>query len=368
MSSCSNTGLGSNGELSATQRHRLAWQIGFFVVFTLAPLFDVLRFDLTQGHAYILGLPWRLGIDDFLAGHIGSGQAALNLLLRLFLPLLGGAAIFIAIAWRWGRLYCGWLCPHFSVVETINQLMSRASGKPSIWERKTLPPRHADGSLRLTDARWWLLVVPMAVCFAFIWAVVFLTYLLPPIEIYSNLANLTPTRNQTIFLTAGTIVLTIEFLFARHLFCRYACAVGLFQSLAWMSNRGAMVVGFSRSRAADCESCYVAQGPGDAACEAVCPMRLRPRTAKHKMFTCTQCGQCIAACNTVQQVQGPQEGLLRWVADDAARQNEATVSLTGVRDESTTAKASAGGNKAQPRPRRHIPIVPLTTQRATNET
>jgi ferredoxin-type protein NapH len=25
-------------------------------------------------------------------------------------------------------------------------------------------------------------------------------------------------------------------MFARHLFCRFGCAVGLFQSLAWMAN------------------------------------------------------------------------------------------------------------------------------------
>ncbi len=346
--------------MNSTQSHRLRWQMGFFVLFTLAPLFDVLRFDLTLGHAFILGLPWRLGIDDFIAGRIGSGEAALNLLLRLFLPILGGATIFIAIAWRWGRLYCGWLCPHFSVVETINQLMSRASDKQSLWDKKNLPPRRADGSAKRVDRRWWLLVVPMAIAFAFLWSVVLLTYLLPPAEVYGNLARLSPTRNQAIFLTAGTIALSIEFLFARHLFCRYACAIGLFQSLAWMSNRGAMVVGFKRQRAVDCSKCYSAtSGPGDAACEAVCPMRLRPRMTKNQMFACTQCGQCIAACNTV---QSPQGSLLNWVEAEAARQNEATVSLTGLRD---TAGSNCPSNTAASPAKRRIPLVPWTTEHAS---
>jgi hypothetical protein len=75
--------------------------------------------------------------------------------------------------------------------------------------------------------------------------VVLLTYLLPPFQVYGHLLAGTPTRNEFIFITAGTLVLSAEFLFARHLFCRYACAVGLFQSLAWMGNRAAMVVGFS---------------------------------------------------------------------------------------------------------------------------
>ena len=118
-------------------------------------------------------------------------------------------------------------------------------------------------------------------------------------------------------------MLSIEFLFARHLFCRYACAVGLFQSLAWMSNRDAMVVGFQRERAADCASCY-------SACDHVCPMRLKPRNVKQVMFTCTQCAQCVAACETVQH-GNPNGSLLAWVSDEAARQNEATMGLTGSR-------------------------------------
>lgn len=321
----------SPGIRGSSRHKRLLTQTGFFVLFVFAPVFDIFRYDLTLNHAIIFGLDWRLGLDDFFAGRISSTQAGLNILLRLFLPLLGGAAIFIAIAWRWGRLYCGWLCPHFSVVETINDAMRHATGKHSLWDKTPLPAKYPDGSRFHIDARWWLLTVPLAVGFAFVWAVVLLTYLLPPAEVYGNLWRLEMTRNQTIFITAASIVLSIEFLFARHLFCRYGCAVGMFQSLAWVANRRAMVVGFKRARAADCARCYAEQGPGHAACEGVCPMRLRPRQAKRAMFTCTQCGQCIAACSTVQR-GNPQGTLLAWVKDEEARQNEASVSLTGQRD------------------------------------
>ena len=75
--------------------------------------------------------------------------------MRGFLPILlvGGALIYAA--WRWGRLYCGWLCPHFSVVETINGLMTRATGRPSVWEHRPLPKRLPDGSLRTEGRGWW---------------------------------------------------------------------------------------------------------------------------------------------------------------------------------------------------------------------
>ena len=315
------------GSTGAMQRQRLYFQIGFFVLFVLAPVFDVFRYDLAAGHAIIFGQPWRLGLEDFFAGRIDATQAGLGLMLRLFLPLLGGGALFIAAAWRWGRLYCGWLCPHFSVVETINLVMRHASGKPSVWESKPLPARNPDGSAFAVDARWWLVTVPLAVAFAMLWAVVLLTYLIAPAEVYGNLLHLAPTRNQAVFEGVGTIVLSLEFLFARHLFCRYGCAVGLFQSLAWMTNRGAMVVGYKRERASRCAQCN--RSIGAPACEVVCPMRLKPRTAKNQMFTCTQCAQCVAACASVQQPSG---SLLAWVEHENARRNEAQVSLTGNRD------------------------------------
>ncbi|RRQ21734.1 4Fe-4S binding protein [Thiohalobacter thiocyanaticus] len=292
------------------QRRRALTQVGFFVLFILAPPLDIFRFDLTLGHFILFGQPWTLGIDEFREGLIGPGQAALNLILRGFVPLFGGAALFIWIAWRWGRLYCGWLCPHYSVVELVNGLMRRASGRPNLYEKRKLPEWLPNGTRISPNSRYWPPTLITAVAFAFIWALTLLTYLLPPQEIYHNLLHAELTRNQFIFLTAATIVLSIEFIFARHLFCRFGCAVGLFQSLAWMGNNRAMVVGFDTRRAKSCQDC-------NNACDNACPMRLNPRTIKRKMFTCTQCAECISACTQVQAPKG-QPSLLQWVSDEAA--------------------------------------------------
>ncbi len=301
------------------QRMRLVFQVGFFALFVLAPVFDLFRYDLNADHAWLLGMEWRLGLDPFLAGQASALEAAGSIILHLFVPLLALAGVVLWVSWKWGRLYCGWLCPHFSVVETINKLMARASGKPSVWEKHRLPAWKPDGSRATVDARWWGIVVPAAVAFAFLWAVVLLTYLLPPAEVYGNLFAGELTRNQFIFITAATVVLSLEFLFARHLFCRFVCAAGLFQSLAWMGNRDAMVVGFARDRATDCSSCLPER---QSACDAVCPMRLRPRNIKRHMFTCTQCRQCIDVCGETQR-DNPDGPLLSWVSGEAARQNEA---------------------------------------------
>jgi polyferredoxin len=318
----------------ALQRWRLLAQMSFFALFTLTPVFDLLRYDLVEGHAYFLTHEWHLGIDDMLAGRVAPATAATNILLYLFVPILVAAAVLIGVAWKWGRLYCGWLCPHFSVVETINRLLVTATGKHSVWEKKQTPPWEPDGTPSPRDKRYWLLVVPAAVAFAFAWAIVFLTYLMPPFQVYHGLLSASLYRGEVIFLTAATTVLSLEFLFARHLFCRYGCAVGIFQSIAWMGNKKAMVVGFERSRLTDCASCLDGHG---SACDAVCPMRLKPRNMKRWMFACTQCGQCLSACGTVNR-ERPQGALLHWVKNEQAQQNEAGFSVLSKTDESAGGK------------------------------
>lgn len=272
------------------QQKRLIWRTAFFVLFILAPVLDIFRFDLNENHFILLWQPWVLGID--------ASQSPLelfwNISTRFLLPvgLVVGGGMYIS--WKWGRLYCGWLCPHFSVVEMINSLMRRASGKLSIWDKEQLPEKQQDGTQVKTNKLWWLATAFFVLFFSFVWAVVLLTYLLPPKEIYSNLFNAALTRNQFIFISVATFLLVTEFTLARHLFCRFGCAIGLFQSLVWMGNKNAMVVGFDRKRAKLCVAC-------DKSCEHACPMRLKPRSVKRNMFTCTQCMQCVQACENVQQ-------------------------------------------------------------------
>jgi len=297
---------------TSLQRRRLIIRLAFFGLFLFAPVFDLFRLDLYQGHFIFLGMDWTLGLDAFLQGEAGIGSAFINILLRGFVPIVLVVGGGLWLAWKYGRLYCGWLCPHFSMVELINGLMLRASGKPTLWERRPLPGLRPDGR-RLQPHQWlWLPTLVIVLLGAFVWAVVLLTYLLPPAEIYENLWQGTLTRNQSLFIAIATLAFFTDFYLARHLFCRFGCAVGLFQSLAWMANKKAMVVGFDSARARSCIDC-------NAACDNACPMRLKPRSIKRKIFTCTQCAQCISACEQVQQGKDRQP-LLRWVAGQDALQ------------------------------------------------
>ena len=321
------------------QRRRRWLQFSFFAVFLLAPALNLLRFDLTETQLWVLGFRWSLGIDAFARGEATALQTAWAITWRGILPALSLVVGFLAIAYHFGRLYCGWLCPHFSLVETLNGLLHRATGKLSVWD-KSPTPRPG----RTADKRWWPVFLAACLFFGFAWAITLLTYLLPPAMAWGNLVHGTLTPNQARFLAIGTLVFTLEFTLARHLFCRYGCAVGLFQSVAWMANPKAMVVSFTRSRAKECRTCEVlptsrlpaVQALADAqavkpssashssgsgsACDHACPMRLHPRNIKRMMFACVQCGQCLDACDHTQSDQG-RTATLEWkVGLDAVRE------------------------------------------------
>ncbi|HET6789469.1 MAG TPA: hypothetical protein VFH49_16005, partial [Aquabacterium sp.] len=52
------------------QVRRRRFQIGFFVLFLVAPALDVLRFDVTEAQLWVLGMRWSLGIDALMQGQI----------------------------------------------------------------------------------------------------------------------------------------------------------------------------------------------------------------------------------------------------------------------------------------------------------
>lgn len=315
----------------ATQRQRRACQVGFFLLFVSAPALDLLRFDVTEVQLWVLGQRWSLGLDAFRQGLIGPGDMAWRLLLRVLLPAVLVVGGFLAVAWRYGRLYCGWLCPHFSLVELLNHLLQKACGRLSLWDRKPTPRNDLT-----PDRRWWPPFVVLCLVMGFVWTITLMTYLLPPADVWGRLLRGTSTPDQLHFLIAGTVVFSAEFLFARHLFCRFGCAVGLFQSLVWMANPRGRVVGFTRDaarqpvsaatgtralQAAHPSHCRSCDAPHGNACDRTCPMQLPPRNFKRRKFSCVQCGLCVQACEHSQTAQ-QREPLLQWrIGVDALRES-----------------------------------------------
>ena len=123
-----------------------------FRLFLLAPALNLFRFDLIETQLWVLGMRWSLGIDALMHGQITPTQAGISLALRGLLPIVVVVAVFLTVAWRYGRLYCGWLCPHFSAVELLNRVLHRAVGKFSLWDKHRVPRRNAQGQLAQPQA------------------------------------------------------------------------------------------------------------------------------------------------------------------------------------------------------------------------
>ena len=290
------------------QRSRLVVRSSFFLLFLLAPVLNIFRFDLTTTNFVIFNQVLSFGMTTEWILASDYWDTGFRILAYFILPLFITVICGIYIFYKWGRLYCGWLCPHFSVVEYVNDLMDRRTGSVTLWENSKFSKERQAKRNKIID---WLVIVGVSVIIAFLWALGLLSYLLPPIPLYTDLIHFEVDLYPTIFLVAATTVFTIDFVLARHLFCKYGCAFGLMQSLFWMMNSKAMLVKFERDRAKACQSC-------DKDCEEACPMRLPVRSFKRAKFTCTQCAQCISACQEVQK-DNPEGSLLGWSEGEKTR-------------------------------------------------
>ena len=276
-------------------------QSSFYLLFLLAPLLNIFRFDIIEGHFVILGHSWMFGLEYSEFECLDTSHSVRTLLLNFVLPVVIFILFSGLIAWRYGRIYCGWLCPHFSVVETINALMLKHFKRVTLWEKPL-------SDIQQTGSKLFVLVICIVI--AFIWSFVILGYIYPPRLLITELIHWQFSFGPTLFLLVMTFILTIDFFFARHLFCKFGCSVGIFQSFFWMANRKAMVIGFDQSRANLCQSC-------DSECDKSCPMRLPVRSIKRSKFTCTQCGVCLTACEAVQK-DNPKGRLIHWLTGEEA--------------------------------------------------
>jgi len=280
---------------------RSVTQASFYVFFLSAPLLNIFRFDILQGHFIIFGQSWMFGLKFSEFECLDTSHFVTNIIINFILPLLIFTLLAALVVWKYGRLYCGWLCPHFSVVETINRLMLKYLNRVTFWEKPSRPNR---------QTLPWLFVLFICILIAFIWSFIILGYIYPPILLSQNLYHLELSFWPSLFLLVMTLILSLDFFFARHLFCKFGCSVGILQSLIWMANSKSMVVGFDKSRAHACQSC-------NSECDKACPMRLPVRSIKRSKFTCTQCGICLNTCEDVQK-NNPQGPLLTWVSNEEA--------------------------------------------------
>jgi ferredoxin-type protein NapH len=88
---------------------RTVTQAGFYLLFLSAPLLNIFRFDVLEGHFIIFGHSWMLGIEFSEFECLDTSHFAGNILLNVILPMFVFIILFGLVSWKYGRIYCGWL-------------------------------------------------------------------------------------------------------------------------------------------------------------------------------------------------------------------------------------------------------------------
>ena len=248
------------------QQWRRLTQVGFFLLFVFAPIFDLFRLDLNLKHFIIFGMDWTLGLNDFVAGKDTAGQATKAIFLHAILPLIVVAATVIYVAWKWGRIYCGWLCP-FGALQELTNRVARALHVPQ-W---TLPWGLHE---RLWPLKYMIFLGLFGVS-------------LMSIEQAEHYAEIEPFKTAIVlkFVRAWPFVayvaaLLVAGLFVERFYCRYLCPLGAALAIP------------ARLRMFDWLKRYSECGTPCQTCANECPVQAIHPTGEINPNECVNCLNC----------------------------------------------------------------------------
>ncbi len=229
----------------------LYWLQGNFLAFDLAglPLADPLAALQVAGHNW--PWPWRLWLG-------------------------GGLSLLLALAL--GTVFCSWGCP-FGLLSELSQGL----------RRRLRPGTEAKPSTRRGFwAKAWLAGIGLLLVIALS---------LPPLLNQLSLPGWYSRIFQMYFLqgywswalAALLLILLVEMVAGRRLWCRYLCPQSLLLALVQLINPWRLQVSFARRRC----HCH----PGSSPCVAACPLNLNPKQLRGQRETeCNNCGDCVVAC------------------------------------------------------------------------
>ena len=231
-------------------------------IFILLPLFDIMRVDIPRQRFYFFGV--ELWISEFAI---------------LFLTMMFFWILIAAMAMIYGRFWCGYLCPQMIFSETANTIEN--------WITRRVNRNFSKYS---DKARWWIskafvyiLGIPPSVFFAF----VFVSYFVPPVDLFHRLMSFDIRTAGGILGAAVTAVTFFDFAFLRQRFCTAICPYGYLQNM--LADKHTLLVHFHDPNHM-CINC--------AKCVRACPMGIDIRKSSHQL-ECTHCAECVDACSNI---------------------------------------------------------------------
>lgn len=261
-----------------------------------------LRGGLFAFDAFGLPLADPLGALQLLANGVTPGAR-----------LLAGAFLALALAACLGRVFCGWLCP-FGLLSELTQKL----------RRKRPRPRPRAGGFRSRA----LMLLAGLVLAALLGAPVLnqislpggLTVALqnpalPLAEAGPGKAEWSAPELAALYAAPFTLIMLAlagELALGRRLWCRWLCPQSVLLALA-----ARLPFGLRLRR--DLTRCVCGK---KAACLAVCPLDLDPRSARSaNPLECVNCGACVRACATAHG-HAPAALHLGFASGKAARPDE----------------------------------------------
>ncbi len=236
----------------------------------------VVPFLNRQGIHAIIGTFYSIRI-----GHLDLMDPALmfqTILLtqNIYFPAILAGSIPIILALVFGRVFCSWMCPYNLLSEYVGALRKRVFPKKQTRILNHNPRPH-----------WYWTVLGSIVTLLMVSGLPVITYLSMPGLISSQVADLVLHATIGVEISLVIILLLIEFFFAPHFWCKYACPVGAVLTL--FHYKHTMRVQF------DPKGC-TCQDLKALSCNAACPLGLDPRHRDIYPY-CYNCGECIYACH-----------------------------------------------------------------------
>jgi ferredoxin-type protein NapH len=256
----------------------------FWGLIFLGPALDVFRVDMIQQRLVFMGqsLPF-----------------VFNTLFWLPVGFYGAVILIGVVSLLWGRLFCGWTCPHNTLTEWTRAL--RAMVDPS-GQREDKPKWMKRLLRKYPGAQKALFVLSplLAIGLTFLFSLLLSFYVVSPDFVLGQYGSGHPhialVWGHGLFMLIGLFLL-----YAGHDFCRTCCPYGMGQSISAYHENSRwrpMEIQFTGDKASQCKTCQ--------ACQIVCPVDIDPRSGtlegqlKVGQFDgCFNCGECIDACKYV---------------------------------------------------------------------
>ena len=282
---------------------RRALQLVVGALFVALPLTNGLRLDVRAQTFYFA---WHK-------------MAAHDLFLLFWVSMLG-VALFSAVAFLYGRLWCGWVCPQTLASDFADSLKRRLD---KAFQTRPGRPRFA-----LSRGVWTASILAMSLGTGVILA----CYWLAPSTVFR--ATAAPWRDVPAGLTVYGLaaVLAADMLWLRRRFCSHACPYGAL--IGVLADKNTLAVRFLTEREDECITCHK--------CEVDCPMGIdiKKGVGQHE---CIGCGECIDSCNDVLGRRGV-AGLIEYrygTAPDRAAQDLPVAKRLGLWDARRVALAAS---------------------------